>query len=451
MKILQLNTRDIGGGAEKIAWNLFEGHRSGGNHSWMAVGEKISHDADVLEIPPRYQVGTVYSRVLMKARHALRALDRNMQPFGCWIGGVLYWLAHPLERYWISRGFENFEFPGTWQLLDLLVDKPDLIHAHNLHGGYFDLRYLVELSHQVPVLLTLHDEWTFTGHCAYTLGCKRWEQGCGSCPDLTIYPEIKRDATEYNWTRKREIYRQSRLYLSTPSDWLMERAKRSMLKLLKTRVIPNGIDVDLFKSPENRQLVREQLELPPDAIVFLAVVQKWSCFKDYQTIEDALVFLSKRALAKRRDVFFVNLGCDRDVESSIAGIPSKKISYITDPKKVAAYYQAADVFLHAAHSENFPTTVLESLACGTPVIATAVGGIPEQIEEGETGFLVPQRDAEAMSKRMSALIQDDALRERMGKNAVMAARRHFSLNRMLDQYQDWYDKIIADWQKDNKR
>ncbi len=155
----------------------------------------------------------------------------------------------PAELLHRWQGREHFDYPGSTRLLDMPPTPPDLVHGHNLHGGYFDLRTLATLSRKVPVALTLHDEWLLTGHCAYTLGCDRWRTGCGSCPDLTIYPAIRRDATAANWAAKRRIYADSRLAISAPSRWLLDRASASSLAEGATsmRVIPNGVDTSRFK------------------------------------------------------------------------------------------------------------------------------------------------------------------------------------------------------------
>src|SRR5262249_34680042 len=169
--------------------------------------------------------------------------------------------------------------------------RPEVLHCHNLHGNYFDLTVLPWLSSQMPVLLTAHDAWLTTGHCAHSLGCERWLNGCGQCPDLTIYPRIWRDGTATNWESKRKIYSNSRVWISAPSRWLIDRIETSMLRpaALGMRVIPNGIDLTLFK-PENREAAREKLRLPIDAdvLVFSAIRRKTDAWRGYTTIQNAL-------------------------------------------------------------------------------------------------------------------------------------------------------------------
>jgi hypothetical protein len=167
-----------------------------------------------------------------------------------------YWLrtlAEGWPEFERRLGREFFNYPGTWQLLNLISDRPHIIHAHNLHGGYFDLSFLVPLSHQVPVILNLRDMWLLTGHCAYSLGCERWKTGCGKCPDLSIYPAIKQDATAFNWRRKSRIYAQSRLYVTVVSQWLLEQARKSMLKGIQYRMIPSAVDLAVFTPNDQRE------------------------------------------------------------------------------------------------------------------------------------------------------------------------------------------------------
>jgi glycosyltransferase involved in cell wall biosynthesis len=119
-----------------------------------------------------------------------------------------------------------------------------------------------------------------------------------------------------------------------------------------------------------------------------------------------------------------------------------KIIFIPDPQAVACYYQVADVYVHAARADTFPNTVLEALACGTPVVATAVGGISEQVEDARTGFLVPAGDAAALAVRLRHVLSEDALRRGMGIQAAAAARRRFDLHRQAAAYLEWYHELV---------
>jgi glycosyltransferase involved in cell wall biosynthesis len=359
------------------------------------------------------------------------------------VAGWLALLGEPqrfLDKY---RGVEDFHYPGTASLLDLVPHRADVVHAHNLHGEYFDLRYLPWISQRVPVVLTLHDAWLLSGHCAHSFECERWKTGCGECPDLTIYPAIRRDATAHNWERKRDVYAKSRFYVATPSQWLMEKVEQSMLApaVVDARVIPNGVDLSVFQ-PADRQAGREAMGIPSDArvLLFTANVIRRNIWKDYETMRAAIALVAERL--ERGAVLFIALGEDAPTERIGSG-EVRFVAYLKDPEAVASYYQAADVYVHAAHADTFPNTVLEALACGTPVVATSVGGIPEQIEEGVTGFLTPPGDARAMTARIVQLLSDNALRERFAAAAADSARRRFDLTSQVDSYLAWYWELTS--------
>lgn len=441
LRILQVSTADIAGGAEKVAWELFRSYRARGYASWLAVGRKASADADVLVIPNTASRG--------RCRQALLAGSRRLQPLADQVRGgyrlqqAMRWAADPVGEWERYTGREAFDFPGSRRLLELPPQPPALLHCHNLHGGYFDLRVLPRLSAALPVVLTLHDAWLLSGHCAHSFGCQRWQTGCGSCPDLDIYPAIRRDATADNWRRKREIFRRSRLWVATPSRWLMEKVERSMLApaASERRVIPYGVDTALFR-PGPREAARQQLGIPPQARVLLFTANgiRRNPWKDYQTLREAIQRVAQTPAGE--NVWFIALGEDAP-EESIGRARVRFIPYEKNPERVAGFYQAADIYVHAARIDTFPNTVLEALACGTPVVATAVGGIPEQVMEGETGFLTPPGDAAAMALRIQQLLADVQGRQAMGQRAAADARRRFDLTRQVDAYLAWYQEILG--------
>lgn len=442
--ILQISTAEKSGGAARIAWYLHQAYQRRGLQSWMAVGRKETDDPDIFEIPNN-KARSFPTRALLRACNLLDALERRILRTVVF-ASISRGIADPMRYLNIYRGVEDFRFPGTWQTLDLIPQRPTIIHCHNLHGNYFDLRALPWLCEQLPVVLTLHDTWLLSGHCAYAMACERWRTGCGDCPDLSIYPAIRRDATAYNWHRKKEIYSKSRLYITAPSNWLMKQVEQSILApaIVEARVIHNGVDLSLFRQAD-KKTARAALGLPNDATVLLFVGQgaHRNQFKDYTTMENAV-----RGVASRSDgdnVLFLCLGGE-GTERSFGKARIRFVSYEKELAKVARFYQAADMYLHAAHADTFPNTVIEALACGTPVVATAVGGIPEQIEEGVTGFLTPRGDAEAMAARIAQLLADEELRRKMGAKAAEVARERFNLDRQVDEHLEWFADIVATWQ-----
>lgn len=442
MRILQVSTYDIGGGAEKVAWNLHRAYRALGHSAWLAVGHRATDDPFVLRLHeldrhPGWRglwlaVGDLSYSLVGRIRGAGRL--RDLAPL----------IGQPRSLLETWRGHENFEFPSTRRLLELTPEIPDVVHCHNLHGGYFDLRVLPWLSYQVPLAMTLHDAWFLTGHCTHSFGCERWKDGCGDCPDLSIHYAVRRDATAYNWQRKRDIYRASRLYVSTPTQRMMNQVRNSILApaVADARVIPNGVDLDLFH-PADMQAVRSTLAIPSDVKVLLFAANgiRRNIYKDFETLRAAIAEVGERL--RGQNVLFIALGEDAPAER-IGSAEIRFVPYQKDPAIVARYYQAADIYLHAAkvEADTFPTVVLEALACGKPVVATSVGGIPEQVEDGVTGFLTPPSDPEKMATAITRLLRDDALRNKMAGNAAEDARRRFDLNRQVNTYLTWYQEVI---------
>ena len=448
MRIVQVSTYDQAGGAEAVAWQLFEHYRCRGHRSAIIVGEKFSNDPQIIPLS-RAISGKTFGTSLTHISNWLSPYEGRVS--GVW--RIRRWLdaygTRP-QHWWQTRlGRENFDFPATWKLLELLPERPDILHCHNLHGGwlsrggYFDLRALPWLSRQIPTVMTLHDTWMLAGHCAYTLGCERWKTGCGSCPDLSIYPAISRDATAFNWNRKREIYATGRFHIATPSRWLLRQVEQSILApgIVEGRVIPNGVN-SLWFSPGPKRQARQSLGLSQkDAILlFVANAARSNVFKDYRTVQECAM---RTAAAYRRGKVTLLVVGEKGEPISFDNGEIRFVAYQRDHITMARYYQAADVYVHAAKSDTFPNTVLEALACALPVVATAIDGIPEQIEDGYSGFLVPAGDPESMAARVTQLLGNDGLRASMGEIAADIAARSFTVERQARAYLDWYEHILS--------
>lgn len=431
--ILQVSTRDVQGGAEGSAWNLFHAYRRRGVESWLAVGTKLSDDPNVFALPndahrPRWVV---------RMRHAQRAAQVAGLEVRAALLGALAWLGEPrrlLDAKLLGR--EDFAYPGSARLLELPPHRPDIVHCHNLHGNYFDLRVLPALSHHIPIVVNLRDEWLLTGHCAYSLGCERWRTGCGRCPDLTIYPAIPRDTTAYNWRRKRAILRSSRLYLTAPSSWLLERACAAIPEVAAARLVLNAVDLACFQRSD-LAAARRALDLPQDA--WVVVFSAHSQFKDFATVRDALA-----TIGATRAVTALCLGREGATEH-FGHAELRFAGYVTRPQDVACAMQAANVFVHATLAEAFGKGAVEAMACGTPVIASRVGGLPEVVRHGVDGLLVPAADAGALADTLALLMDNRELCTALSAAGRKRAVTLFSLERQAKEFLDWYDEILADW------
>jgi glycosyltransferase involved in cell wall biosynthesis len=230
-------------------------------------------------------------------------------------------------------------------------------------------------------------------------------------------------------------------------------------------MIPNGVDRSIFK-PGVQLAARARLDLPPEPFIllFAANAARRSPFKDYETVSNAAMQTAARVLG--RSVLCLALG-DTGPSQSFENGELRFVPYRSDVTEVASYFRASDIYLHAAKAENLPTTILEALATGLPVIATAVGGIPEEVRslagapgawsgeahgtDSATGALVAPGDAQGMGAAAAAILGDDSLRAVLSANAAADAARRFDLDLQLDATIDWYREVIADWHDHESR
>jgi glycosyltransferase involved in cell wall biosynthesis len=209
--------------------------------------------------------------------------------------------------------------------------------------------------------------------------------------------------------------------------------------IAEARVIPNGVDLTNFR-PGGRLAARERLQLPSEAyiILFAANDIRNNDWKDYHTLRAAVMIAAE--MCPERRLLFLGLGDDGPQESD-GPVEMRFVPYQNDLFTVAQFYQAADVYVHAARAETFPISILEAMASGLPIVATAVGGVPEQINDGETGLLAAAGDAASLARAIARLVQDDALSGRLGAGAAVTARERFDLQRQVDAYLDWYREL----------
>jgi glycosyltransferase involved in cell wall biosynthesis len=445
MNVLFVNSDDNKGGAAKITQSLNAEIQAKGHLTSFLVGYKTQSDDNIIEIHNEIKRNP-WARYWITKRRLYNSQGKLILP------GIAFRLAlfGELNR-WLDhvKGIEDFNYPATKDILKKAPFFPEILHLHNLHGEYFDLEQLPKLSAATPTVITLHDTWLLSGHCGYFLDCQKWKTGCGSCPYLDIYPSIRRDATAFNWKRKETIYESSKFSIITPSEWMMKQVEKSMLSvsIWKKVVINNGIDLAIFK-PGAKNQARHILELPLNHLIILFVGNrsKNSPYKNIQLIERAINLLASKHLD--REILFIILGEETKNEFDQLNIPDTKTKirlypYQSDEEKLVNFYQASDVFVHAAKAENFPTVVLEAMACGLPVIATAVGGIPEQVVNEENGFLVSPNNELEMYSMLEQFLENPALKKQLGGAGVKRAQKYYSLEGMITKHIQFYEEILS--------
>lgn len=262
---------------------------------------------------------------------------------------------------------------------------PDVIHLHNIHGYYINIEILFAYLKQSrkKVIWTLHDCWSFTGHTAYcdSVQCKRWMQGCYSCPLLKEYPVSLVDRSHRNWEKKRSVFAGvPNMVIVTPSKWLASWVKQSFLREYPVCVINNGIDTSKFYPIESDFRKKKKLD---DKFMLLGVATAWDKNK-------GLLDYLKLASMLDDDYRIVLVGLKKN---QIEILPKNVlgIERTANIEELAKIYTAADLFLNLSYCENYPTVNIESLACGTPILTYKTGGSPEIVED-YGGTVVEQGD-----------------------------------------------------------
>lgn len=262
--------------------------------------------------------------------------------------------------------------------------KPDIINIHQLLGYYINIKILFEYLSKtnIPVVWTFHDCWPFTGHCSHFIrfNCNKWKTECFSCPNRKGYPKsIFLDNSKNNYKRKKKLFTKiNKMIIVSPSNWLSEFVKESFLMQKQILTINNGTDLNVFK-PINNNL-KSKLGLNNEKII-IGVASVWTQAKGLHDF----IKLSE-LLSDEYKIILVGLN-KKQKESLPANIIG--IERTESVHELAELYSIADVFVNPTYSDNFPTTNIEALACGTPVITYKTGGSPEAIDK-ETGIVVEQ-------------------------------------------------------------
>ena len=279
-----------------------------------------------------------------------------------------------------SRIFDNAGF-GSRRATEKFIEwvkeyDPDVIHLHNIHGYYINIEVLFNYLAKAdkPVVWTLHDCWTFTGHCAHYsyVKCDKWKMGCYNCPQKKSYPSsMLLDASKKNWLKKKALFTSVRkMTLVTPSKWLANEVKQSFLGDYPVKVIPNGIDLNVFKPTPSD--FREKNGLVGKKII-LGVASTWGPRKGLNDF----VELSK-ILDDNYKIVLVGLS-----EKQKKELPDNiiKITRTNNVRELAEIYTAADILFNPTYEDTYPTVNLEAQACGTPVVTYRTGGSIESVPE----------------------------------------------------------------------
>lgn len=314
--------------------------------------------------------------------------------------------------------------------------NPDIIHLHNIHGYYINYGILFGYlqNTNIPIIWTLHDCWSMTGHCAHFefANCDRWKTGCYDCPEKKSYPgSLLFDRSKKNYVEKRELFTSVKDMTIVPvSNWLGGIVKQSFLKDYDVNVIHNGIDIQKFQPTQSD--LREKFSIFDKKIV-LGVASPWSPRKGLKDI----IKLSSYLSSDKYQIVLIGLS-----EEQLKQLPTDIIGLTRTEsvEELAKWYSVADVFVNPTYEDTYPTTNLEAISCGTPVVTYRTGGSPESITSS-TGRVVDKGDIAGLAKAIEELCAEN--REEIQSVCREYAVAHFDKRECFERYIKLYEQILT--------
>ena len=398
MKVLQINSVCGVGSTGRIATDLYKVMKENGIESKIAFG---IGDAENIPQEDAFKFGNKFD----------------------------YYIHNAVSRITDRAGF--YSKLNTLKLLKFIKSyEPDIIHIHTIHGYYVNIEILFNFlkEYKKPVIWTLHDCWSFTGHCAHfdLIGCTKWKTQCYNCPIHREYPKSFTDNSKHIYKLKKQLFTGvENLTIVTPSQWLADLVKQSFLKNHTIRIINNGINLDVFKPIENDIKIKYQCE---NKYLILGVAFGWGKKKGL----DIFIELSKRLDENKYKIMLV--GTDEHIEKDL---PDNIISIhrTKNQNELAKIYSAADLFVNPTREDTYPTVNMESLACGTPVLTFNTGGSPEIIDE-TCGMVVEKDDIDSMYNEIINICENNVFTKEM----CLKKSRMFDKNEKYRNYIELYKK-----------
>lgn len=359
--------------------------------------------------------------------------ERNIFKFG------LDWETRFHALFTRLTGWTGCFSPRSTKRLLAFMDefKPDIVHLHEPHAYFLDLapffNYLAD--RKIPLVYTFHCEFAFTGKCGHPLQCENWRTGCGNCPNLRDYPKtLFFDHTAAMLSEKLELLGRQNMIVTSPSQWLADRTARSMLKA-DVRVIKNGIDSETTFYPRDYRQLAAKHGLENDKVVLAVAPGLMNGHKGGEHV----VALAKRFAGEAVKFVLVGLDkseLDRDYPENVIALGRTE-----NQAGLAEYYSMADCFVICSDMENLPTTCLEAVCCGTPVVGFDVGGTVETAP-APLGSFVAYGDMDALEKAVRNMLDAAPAAEFFEEY-----RLKYSSKYMYEAYLKLYKELLEGKQK----
>jgi glycosyltransferase involved in cell wall biosynthesis len=410
-----LSTNDIRGGAGRAAYRLHKGLNEIGLHSYMVVRRKSSSHKEIFEIDiKKKSCAQIKERLLGKFIQG-QYINQNRTP----LSNTIFTLPYP------GYDLSNLE----------IIRESNIINMHWV--SYFlsltTIKKLLRMGK--PVVWTLHDQWAFTGGCHYCAGCNHYVDSCANCSQIADDPlhlpqAIFKDKIKY--------FKDENLTIVTPSQWLYRCARNSRLfKNSRIELIPNSLETHHF-FPVPKKEAKKKLGIPEHSMTLLFVAEMgYEKRKGLKELLDAVQICKKNKNFKQlMQKKMINILCFGEPGKNLdqVGIHVESLGYINSEEKIRDAYNAADLYILSSLEDNLPNTMLEAMACGTPVVSFPIGGMPDMIKNGKTGAVAADISPRKLSEAILRLLFNPQEREKTGKNCRKLIRQRFALQHQAENY-----------------
>lgn len=419
MKVIHLNTYDGNGGAGRASYRLNNALKKAGVDSNLYTYIKLGKREDIKALYPKL-IDKLFATIrILAERYLPRFYEKDLKiPFS------LSFFGKDIHKH-----------PA--------VVNADIIHMHWVNHGFLNPSDLAKLALlNKPIFWTMHDSNVFTGGCHVRFDCQNYISHCGFCPLLKDAEAD--DISHKTWQRKRQAYQKIPAQFISPSGWLAKAAKASgLLKGKPIFNIPNTLETDIFK-PIDKSFAKENLGLKPDGFVLLSgfMPSKKDAHKGTPYLIDAINLWLQKNPGLAEKVTLIVFGNRNNQLPPPFKIPVKFLGTIDNDEILANAYAAADAFLTTSLDDNLPNTVMESLACGTPVISFETGGIPDMVEHQKNGYLAKYKDAADFTAGLN-WIYNHKDRASLNANAREKVMQQFSEAIIAKQHVDLYKSVLS--------
>jgi glycosyltransferase involved in cell wall biosynthesis len=418
LKVVHLNTYDGNGGAGRACLRLSDALKANGVDSKVLVYYKFGQNP---------KIDTFSKNIFTKARAIFNIMaERYLAKL------FVKAVKTPFSLQWFGKSIVNHPE----------LKSADIIHLHWVNHGFLSPKFLAELDElEKPIVWTFHDSNAFTGGCHVRYSCEHFHRQCGDCPILRL--SGKNDISHKNWLRKQKAYSELNFHIVAPSNWMANSVKQSsLLGVRKISVIPNTLEIDVFK-PYVKAEAKKILKIPAHHFVLMSgfMPSKNDKHKGTQYLIDALNELAARPEIPNEQIELVIFG-NKD-EKNAPDFPFKTtfLGHVSKDDHLAKCYAAADAFITPSLEDNLPNTVMESLACATPVIAFKTGGIPDMVIHLKNGYLANYESATDLADGIEWLFLHED-KEAVQKEARRTILNHFAPALIADEHEELYQSLL---------